>query len=238
MTVKLISIILLGILGGLMLLFMVSFAYFFGAEKTIVWTIAPIVADKEKFKLTFAPHTHLPADVFGLKVKTYLSTGLKIKKVRPVAHYSQLFLDLIFKRHHIAAIISIVLAFLFLITVGFFLDYTFFRVPAAASILIFFAVFTAVIGAVTYFLQSWSLLFVIGLVVVLNILYQKEIIDPRNKAYGLNYTNKDERPQYNKQTLVGLTTPNNIAADKANMLTILTNWKAKQTEQKTCNGFY
>ncbi len=232
MEVNLIVVILVGILCGLFLLFIISFGYFFGAEKTIIRSIAPIVADKQTFKTKFAPIGGLPFDAFGLKVTTYLSTGLQIKQVRKVAHYNQNFLDLIFKRHHLAAIGSIVLAFLFLTTVGFFLDYSFFRPPAAASILVFFAVLMALIGALTYFLQSWSLLFVLGLIVVLNVLYKTEIIDPRNKAYGLNYTNKNERPNYNKTTLLQLTTPQKITTDKANMLTILNNWKAKQKEDK------
>jgi hypothetical protein len=232
MEIKLIALVLLGIFCGLTILFAISFGYFFGAEKTIVRSIAPIVSDNEKFNAAFASTSNLPIDTFGLKVDNYLSTGLRIKQVRKVSHYNQAFLDLIFKRHHIAAIASIALAFLFLIVVGFFLDNTFFRPPAAASIFIFFAVFMSVIGALTYFLQSWSLLFIIGLVIVLNILYQHEVIDPRNKAYGLNYTNKNERPQYNKATLLQLTSTQKIANDKANMLTILNNWKAKQKEAK------
>ena len=68
---------------------------------------------------------------------------------------------------------------------GFFLDEKFFQVPAAASIFIFFSVMTAVIGALTYFLQSWSLPFVIVLIFFIDVLYNQDIIDPRNKAYGL-----------------------------------------------------
>ncbi|MBL0146933.1 MAG: hypothetical protein IPP48_15645 [Chitinophagaceae bacterium] len=232
MDVSLILTIIAGIFVGVVLLFMVSFAFFFGADKTIVRTIAPIISEKENITITHSPHEHKLVDNFGLKVDNYLSTGLSIKKVRNVAHYSQSYLDLIFKRHHLAARLSIVLAFVFLVTVGFFLENTFFRVPAAASILIFFAVFMAVIGALTYFLQSWSLLFVIILIAGLNILYENEIIDPRNKAYGLNYNNREERPAYNKQNLLSLCTPQKVAADKANMLSILNNWKAKQKEEK------
>ena len=91
---------------------------------------------------------------------------------------------------------------------------------------------TAVIGALTYFLQSWSLPFVIVLIFFLDILYDKEIIDPRNKAYGLNYTNKTERPVYNKQSLQQLCTIEKTTADKANMLAILENWKKKQATAK------
>jgi hypothetical protein len=91
---------------------------------------------------------------------------------------------------------------------------------------------TAVIGALTYFLQSWSLPFIIVLLFFVDILYNKDIIDPRNKAYGLNYTNKDERPHYNKQSLQQLCTPQKTAADKAAMLAILENWKIKQHSAK------
>ena len=90
----------------------------------------------------------------------------------------------------------------------------------------------AVIGSLTYFLQSWSLPFIIVLVFFIDILYQKEIIDPRNKAYGLNYVNVEERPAYDKRSLEQLCLPEKIAADKANMIAILKNWKKKQTEEK------
>jgi hypothetical protein len=52
------------------------------------------------------------------------------------------------------------------------------------------------------------------------------------KAYGLNYSNKAERPAYDKTALQKLCTPERIAADKANMLQVLANWKSKQREEK------
>jgi hypothetical protein len=64
------------------------------------------------------------------------------------------------------------------------------------------------------------------------VLYKNEIIDNRNKAYGLNYSNKQERPDYDKASLQQLCTPEKIAADKANMLQVLANWKNKQREEK------
>ena len=39
-------------------------------------------------------------------------------------------------------------------------------------------------------------------------------------------------PSYNKHALQQLCTPEKIAADKANMLQILQNWKNKQAEEK------
>ncbi len=227
-----ILVVMGGILGGLILVLIFSFGFFFGAQKQIRIALTPMVA-ASKHLSGRANHSGEPQwDAFGLKVSYFLSAKFKLRKVRDVSHYSQNFLDLVFKRHHFSGIFSIILAFAFLIIVGFFMDDRAFQVPAAASILIFFSVMMAVIGSLTYFLQSWSLPFIIILVFFIDILYQKEIIDPRNKAYGLNYTNVNERPAYNKQSLQKLCTPSILEADKANMTRILDNWKKKQKEDK------
>ena len=226
------AFLIAGYLGGLILLIAFSFAFFFGADRRILRTIAPVIANREHFKKTFDPVAHSQADNFGMTVSYFVTGRFKFKKARPVRHYSEQFLDVIFKRHHFAAMAGIILAFIFLITGGFFLDVKFFQAPAAASILIFFAIMVAVLGALTYFLQSWSVLFLIGLLMILNVLYQNEIIDPRNKAYGLNYNNKQQRPAYNKQSLQNLCTPALIQKDRANMITILDNWKKRQASEK------
>lgn len=224
-------IIIAGILGGFFLLISFSFAFFFGAEKTMQYRKVN-VTNTTTYKAFYNPVSLPQKEGFGMRVSYYFNTRLQLRKARNAGHYSQSFLDTVFKRHHFAAMISIVLAFIFLIVVGFFLDNNLFQLPAAASILVFFAVMIAVIGALTYFLQSWSLPVVILFFAVLNILYQKQIIDPRNKAYGINYTNVNERPFYNKASLQQLCTPEKISADKANMLLVLNNWKKKQDKEK------
>jgi hypothetical protein len=226
-----IILVIAGILGGIILIVAISFAYFFGAEKTIQRTIAPFVDSAKHFNVNFYsgnPETESP----GLKVSNYLDTGFRFRKPRNVSHYNQEFLDKVFKHHHLSGILSIVLSFIFLIVVGFYMDSPYFEAPAAASILIFFAAMTAVIGSLSYFLQSWSLPVFILLILFVDVLYKNEIIDNRNKAYGLNYNNKTERPAYNKQALQQLCLPDKIKADKTNMLQILDNWKKKQAEEK------
>jgi hypothetical protein len=66
---------------------------------------------------------------------------------------------------------------------------------------------------------------------VLNILYKYDVIDPRNKAYGLNYDFRP-RPEYSLQALESLNTPEKIAADKNNMISTLNHWKENQGEAK------
>ena len=224
-----------GIIGGMLLgiifLLAVSFAYFFGAGKTINRSMAAIISGPGSFTKTFKKRS-LPMDDFGLKVKYYLSGSMKLHAVRSVGHYREDFIDAIFKRHHIAAIACMLLAFIFLVLLGFFLELRIFEMPAAASILIFFAVMIGFIGSLTYFLQSWSLPVAILFIFVINLLYQMELIDPHNKAYGLNYTNSKSRPDYNKQSLQALCDTGQVAADKAAMITVLEKWKAKQQQEK------
>jgi hypothetical protein len=165
-------------------------------------------------------------------IRFYLDTPLTVKPVRDVSHYSNLFIEKIFSRHHFAAVLSIFAAFIFLIIVGFFLDQHVFQLPAAASITIFFSILVAVAGAFSYFLQSWSVPFLVLLVLLFNILYKYEVIDPTNKAYGLNYSNRKFRPQYNQQALLALCNPAHVARDEKNMIDVLENWKRKQPDRK------
>jgi len=220
-----------GFLGGFFLLVLISFLYFFTADQRIIRSFQPNLINFDENKIPETEEEKVIIDDFGLPVKNYLSTGLKVKKVRSVRHYSQNFLDIIFKRHHFSAMITVLLAFIFMIFIAFFLDNKIFQIPAAASILLFFAIMNAVIGALSYFLKSWSLIFMIFVFVVLNVLYKYDIIDPRNKAYGLDYSNKN-RPAYSLQSLELLNTPDKIDSDKNNMISVLNNWKQNQQEEK------
>ena len=220
-----------GFAGGFFLLVAVSFIYFFTADRTIVRTFTPDITVFEKQKKYRIHRGAYAENNFGLPVGYYLTTRFRFIKARKVGHYSQQFLDTIFKRHHFSAMLTLLLSFIFMIFIGFYLDNKIFQVPAAASVLILFALLISVIGALTYFLRSWSILFVVFLFILLNILYVYDVIDPRNKAFGLNYTNSS-RPEYSLQSLKAMNTPEKIEADKNNMLDILNRWKQKQGEDK------
>ena len=220
-----------GFLGGFFLLIAISFVYFFTADRRIVRTFTPDITAFDKQKKYQIHRSAYAENNFGLPVGYYLTTRFRFIKARKVGHYSQEFLDIIFKRHHFSAIITLMMAFIFTIFIGFYLDNKIFQIPAAASILILFALLNAVIGALTYFLRSWSVLFVIFLFIVLNLLYIYDVIDPRNKAFGLDYTNPS-RPEYSLHSLEAMNTTAKIEADKNNMLAILNRWKQRQGEDK------
>ena len=227
-----IFILLGGFILGLFLITSVTLLYFIRADKTIIRRMTPLISNPALFKSQFKQNEVKLNESRLIKVQWYLNSPISLKKVRDVSHYSREFIESIFNRHHFSAILSIFIAFIFLIVVGFYMDNPFFQLPAAASILIFFSILISVSGAFSYFLQSWSIPFLIGLFVILNLLYKYDVIDPTNKAYGLNYTNRQERPRYDRQSLLNLCTPDKVARDQQNMLHILDRWKNRQKEEK------
>ncbi len=221
-----------GFLSGLIFILAISFVYFFRADRSILRRMMPIITNPNSYITHLQPvkEVHLGAPL--MKVEWYFETPFRLRRTRDVSHYTQAFVDSIFKRHHFAAILSVFAAFLFLVIIGFFLEHPFFQIPAAASITIFFSILIGVAGAITYFLQSWSIPYLIGLILLLNVFYKLDWIDPRNKAYGINYLNKTERPSYTRKGLLALCADENVEADKKNMITILENWKKNQDSDK------
>jgi len=221
-----------GFLSGLILITTLSLVYFFGAEKTMMRKMEPVISEP-----------HLYAGQFGLGGKHHHEKGLihidwfyntrfKLKRPREIAHYSQEFIETIFKRHHFSAVISIILAFLFLSMIGLFQDNPVFKLPAAAGILLLLSILIAASGALVYWLKSWSLPVLLLLLFFFDLALRLDWIDPRNKAYGLNYTNIEDRPSYVRDSVLAICTPEQMDADKRNMISVLNNWKAKQSSAK------
>ncbi len=225
----LVFLLITGFLLGIFLLIFFSFIYFFRADKTIQKYTNPVLVQnayitKDDYdKSTFTSESNL------IKVKTYLAGFRKAKLVREVKHYNKDFIENVFSKHHLAGIFLIFVAILVIFINSFFLDNAYFQLPAAASITVFFAILLALFGALAYFLQNWSLPFTIGCLFILNFLFKHHIIDPTNKAYGLNYKNNSTWPIYDANHLQALCTANNVTNDSLHTIQILNNWKAHQT---------
>lgn len=221
-----------GFTGGIILSIILAFVYFFGADKTIYYSMGSVIKSANSQYEESILKTTFPKEKTELKVDWFLSASFRLRKPRDVRHYSDDFLNAVFKRHHAAAVIAITIAFVFLILVGYISDERLFQLPAAASITIFFAILMAVAGAVSLFMRTWSIPLLVVVYIILNILYQKEIIEPRNKAYGLNYLNIKERPFYSRESIRELANEKDIASDKKYFIGLLNKWKAAQKEEK------
>lgn len=232
MSVKEIFFLINGFLSGLILMTAISLVYFFGAEKTMMRKMEPVISE---------PHLYIGQYGLGgkhhhekgmINIDWFYNTRFKLKKPRDIAHYSQEFIETIFKRHHFSAVISIILAFLFLSMIGLFQDFPIFKLPAAAGILLLLSILIAASGALVYWLKSWSFPVLIILIFVFDLALRMDWIDPRNKAYGLNYTNINERPSYVRDSVLAICNPAKIEADKQNMIAVLNNWKKRQSSPR------
>lgn len=221
-----------GFLAGLILLISLSFFYFFRADRSIIRRMLPVISEPKEYITHLRPPREVYEEGSLIKAQWYFDTPFSLRPTRDVRHYTSEFIETLFKRHHFAAIISVFAAFVLLVIIGFFLEHPVFQIPAAASITIFFSILIGVAGAFSYFLQSWSIPYLILLITMLNFLYKIDWIDPRNKAYGLNYQNKSERPFYTREGLMDLCTKEKTDADKQNMIGILEKWKKKQDSDK------
>jgi hypothetical protein len=218
-----------GFLTGLLLILTLSFFYFFRADKTILRKLQPVFNNAKNVIHHLQPeHSNGRSLIYS---EWFLDSFFRVRRCRDVSHYSHELMEKIFKRHHFAAVVSVLVAYLFLILIGFFLDHKFFQLPAGASITLFFAILIGVSGALVYFFQSWSVPALILFMLLFNFMYKEQLIDPHNKAYGLNYTTKD-LPSYTQQSLDSLSSAKNSTNDKQNMEMILNRWKKKQGEDK------
>ncbi|MHA0110896.1 hypothetical protein ACXYUI_27685, partial [Klebsiella pneumoniae] len=91
----------------------ISFLYFFGADKTIYYTLANSIQDANN-AYQKSSKNELPVPKHELRVDWFLSATLKLRKPRDVRHYSETFLNAVFNRHHVAAVLAITLAFIFI----------------------------------------------------------------------------------------------------------------------------
>lgn len=224
--------IAIGFITGLVLFIACSFLYFYGSEKAILRNMQPVLSNPQQFMEKYKPmpvrESHEPV----IKVNYFLTGFFSYKKTRNVGHYSHLFLDVIFKRHHFSAVLAIILAFLLLMIYGLFLDRPSLQIPAAASIFVFFSILIAAAGAMVYWLDTWSVPVFILLLFLFHTLFQYEYIDIRNKAFGLNYEDRNKRPSYSLASMLQLCTPEQMRKDSVQMIQVLENWKQKQAEEK------
>jgi len=108
-----------GFFAGFMILLAFSFAYFFGADKRIVKTVKPMAKELYKNRKVSHPKERPQLSNYRIRVGYYLDAKLKFRKARDVTHYGEEFLDMIFKRHHFSAMISVLIGFVAMILIGF-----------------------------------------------------------------------------------------------------------------------
>lgn len=221
-----------GFLGGFAFAVLVAFGYFFGTDRKIYRKMATdFTTAHEKYERASRMIKNSKIEKGEMRIDWFLSATLGLRKPRNTKHYSLEFLNSVFKRHHVAAVQAVFIALIVLILIGLSTENRYFQIPAAASITLFFTILIAVAGALSLFLGSWSIPVVLLVYLTVNAMFRVHWIDPRNKAYGLDY-NTREKPSYNKDSLLKFIQPEIVKKDSLNYIAILNNWKAKQQAEK------
>ena len=134
----------------------------------------------------------------------------------------------VFRLHHKNALYIELSALLLLLLLGFLMEVPFFQIPAAASILLFFAILLAPIGALSYWLKSWAFASFILSGIAINLSVKTEWFNHTSEAYGLRY--KGQLPPYNLETISQASNHDTISEDKRQGLEMLNAWKKKVSQ--------
>lgn len=223
---------LFGLLGGCSASIAISFVYFFGADKTIYKNMAATMRQTNQQYAKIPANALLHLEKPLIPVQWFLSASLRWRKPRDVRHYPAAFIETVLQRHHFSAVVAIVIAFVFLVLVGFSSDARLFQLPAAASIILFFSLLIAFAAALSIFLKNWSIPVLVICYFGVQWLYQHDILNVRNKAYGLDYTNASSWPAYSREAILSMAHPDSVQKDRQVYLKRLEKWKSRQTENK------
>lgn len=162
-------------------------------------------------------------------VETYMSRVHKLSRARDSQHYDKAILERVFSQNHInASRFEVALIISFLI-IGFFRNYEYCVIPAAASALLFFTIIIMLLSVLHSWIKGWTLTIFIALFIGLNFFYTEfKWISVESRAIGLNY--QTEPTPYHPHLIK--TSQDTIKKDIAQTIQILENWKKKTGEAR------
>ena len=215
-----------GLFSGMFLFITLTMLYFSTTNKSILQIIGR--SNKKMgtglvMPNSFVDGRHKFKD--ELRVSNYFNHDFKIKIARPVYHYPYDVIRSVYRQHHANALIIQLTALVIIILLGHLVDYPFFRIPAASSILLIINIGIVITGAFTYWLGQWKVLAAVIFLIVVNVIISSNFLQYKNRAMGIDY--KNTSVDYSIATLKSANSIENIDADKAVGLEILNNWKNK-----------
>jgi hypothetical protein len=167
------------------------------------------------------------------RVDYYVTNTLRVRHTRTVEAYDPKLHQLVFRRHHLNALIAFVATLAVLIAIGFFFENPFFQIPIAASGFLFFSVLMSLFGLFLYWTGGWGATAIIVFFIVANQLTKYDLFGYQSQVYGLTYDTV--QADYSLKTFREISSDENIERDKNYYLPILENWKKKNTNPKKPN---
>ncbi|MBC8172527.1 MAG: patatin-like phospholipase family protein [Chitinophagales bacterium] len=213
-----------GFIGGMGFVILLAMLYFFRTNKDILQVVNGKENENEKKidpdELTLE-ETGIHMDI---PVEYYINHSFRVKLTRSADHYPISLIRSVYKQHHANALFIELSSLVLIIMFSLLIDYPFFRIPAAASILLLCTILLMLLGAFTYWLGQWKIFFFIVLIIAVNLLMQSNLLQYHNKAYGLRY---DKKAPYDYTSIPAYAGEKNVEADRNATLEILNTWKNK-----------
>jgi hypothetical protein len=185
-----------------------------------------LILKKQERELAIARHNPYKD---AIRVDYFFTETLRPRLVRSVRHYNFKLLERIFRQNHANALVIQSLSITALILMGALVEYPYFRIPTAASVLILLSIITTVLGALTYWLRQWRSFVLVVALLFLNQLMKTGILNYENRAYGLNY---EQKAEYSYKVLDSLSAKETYIQDLGHSQRILENWRSKFNQSR------
>lgn len=223
---------LFGFIAGTLLTFLIIFLYFRKTNKDFYKEFAKNIDVKLRKKKINAVSvlSKINDSKKRYRISSYLSTGLRFKRVDNTIIYSKEDLFRIIDQHHLNAVAVEIVIFVLILGIGVFRDHLTFQIPAAASSLLLAAFSIMFTGAFSYWLRGWAITGILIVGFCFNFLIKNDYINSNKEAFGLNYNT--EKAAYTQQRITDLSSPENYKKDIDSTIIILNNWKAKFPNRK------
>lgn len=222
---------LLGLWGGILLMILVITIYFI-LFNTNVTRFLEKLTDKarEGYLNKQVKLNKLKADMlvdrYQWPVETYFANPITIRLARDVSHYDPRLVLRILRQNHKNGFVIVFMSILTLVLLSNTIDIPEFRIPAAASITIFFVILIVVGGALSYWLKGWSAILVIIALLLANHFVDHQKYLRKNQLFGIQYQNVARAP-YTDNFIDSLSSDALIEKDIESTLKILKQWRYK-----------
>lgn len=229
----------MGFISGFILIILFTLTYFFRTNKDIVHMFGVETSDSDpnapfanhliekkepaKKRSSFFKKRRVQNKIW--RVDTYLSSFSKVKLVRQTDHYTREMVESVFRQNHLNAAIIEIIVFVAFIVMGLFKDYSIFKLPAGASVILIFSMFIMLSSAFRFWLKAWATSVLIGVFLLVNFISKYGVFYSENKAYGMDYNSGPAT--YSIERFEGLDDPHLVKADYDSTINILNKWKEK-----------
>lgn len=224
---------ILAFCAGNLVFILIAFTYFFGTNKNITKLYGIQISEGSSKNKKTGEHTgernpYLIKESRDWYVETYISGIFKIRLVRSVRHYKKEMLKSVLKQNHRAAFLFQVISMVSLISLGLFSSISAFQIPASASLFLLLTIFIMLFSSFYTWFRSWSTFVFILFLVAFNFLHKLDFLSIENKAYGLNYQEKNAN--YSFDNFIAIDRDyDKLNRDKNSTIEILNKWKLKNT---------